>query len=95
MQKLPADNRRQYDGSVTMPAPSEIVYRHLVHYLGPHTTRTALKTFCTKAVHKAPEALTLDDMPNVLSALRPMMRTLLGAKESEQVLAQITYELRL
>jgi hypothetical protein len=34
-------------------------------------------------------------MPNVLSALRPMMRTLLGAKESEQVLAQITYELRL
>ena len=95
MQSLPADDRRQYDSDVTMPAPSEIVYRHLVHYLGPHTTRTALKTFCTKAVHKAPEALTLDDMPDVLSALRPMMRTLLGAKESEQVLAQITYELRL
>jgi hypothetical protein len=78
-----------------MPAPSEIVFRHLVHYLGPHTTRTALKTFSSKAVSKTPDALLLDDMPDVLSALRPMMRTLLGAKESEQVLAQITWELRL
>jgi hypothetical protein len=71
------------------------VYRQLVHYLGPHTTRTALKTFSQKAVGKSPEALTLNDMPQVLSALRPMMRTLIGADECELVLAQINRDLGL
>jgi hypothetical protein len=78
-----------------MRTPSEVVFHHLVHYLGPHTTRTALKTFCAKAVGKSPEALTLADMPTVLSALRPMMRTLIGVKECDLVLAQVNHELGL
>lgn len=75
--------------------PAEVVFRHLVHYLGPHTTRTALKTFCARAVGKSPEALVLTDMPMVLSALRPMMRTLIGVKECDLVLAQVNMELGL
>jgi hypothetical protein len=78
-----------------MAPPAEIVYRQLVHYLGPHTTRTALKAFCHKAVGKQPDALTVDDMPAVLSALRPMMRTLIGIEECEEVLAQLHFELGL
>jgi hypothetical protein len=76
-------------------SPSEVVYQHLVQYLGRHTTRTALKTFCAKAVNKSPEALTLLDMPLVLSALRPMMRTLIGAKECDTILSRVTEELGL
>jgi hypothetical protein len=78
-----------------MRTPSEVVFHHLVPYLGPHTTRTALKTFCAKAVGKSPEALTLADMPPLLNALRPMMRTLIGVKECELVLAQVNQELGL
>jgi hypothetical protein len=74
---------------------SEIVYRELVHYLGPHTTRMALKTFSHKAVGKAPEQLAKGDLPQVLSALRPMMRTLIGAEECDEVLAQLHHELDL
>jgi len=78
-----------------MSRRSEIVYQTLVHYLGPHTTRTALRTFCSKAVGKAPEALTDSDMPHLLSALRPMLRTLIGAEECEKVLAHLNLELGL
>jgi hypothetical protein len=76
-----------------MRSLSEIVYGHLVPYLGPHTTRTAIKTFSVKAVGKSPESLTITDMPDVLSALRPMMRTLMGSKECEHVLALLVLEL--
>jgi hypothetical protein len=76
-----------------MRSLGEIVYGHLVPYLGPHTTRAALRTFSVKAVGKAPDALTLSDMPEVLSALRPMMRTLIGTKECEHVLALMILEL--
>jgi hypothetical protein len=78
-----------------MRSPSEVIFQHLVHYLGRHTTRTALKTFCAKAVNKSPDAVTLADMPLVLGALRPMMRTLIGAKECEMILAQVAHELGL
>ena len=78
-----------------MRSPSEVVFHHLVHYLGPHTTRTALKTFCARSVGKSPETLTLADMPMLLGALRPMMRTLIGAKECDLVLAQVHQELGL
>jgi hypothetical protein len=78
-----------------MASPSETIYRHLVRYLGPHTTRTALRTFCTKAVGKSPDDVTAADIPQVLSALKPMMRTLIGTKESEAVLLLVTSELGL
>ncbi len=76
-------------------SPSEVLFHRMAEYLGPHTTRTALKTFCAKAVNKAPEALTLADVPQVLTALRPMMRTLIGTRECELILEQISLELGL
>jgi hypothetical protein len=78
-----------------MASPSEVIFRHLVRYLGPHTTRTALRTFCTKAVGKSPDDVTKADVPQVLSALRPMMRTLIGAAESDAVLSLVNAELGL
>jgi hypothetical protein len=88
-----------YNAAPPMTASStilaNILYDQLVHYLGPHTTRSAIKTFSNKAVGKAPNALTVEDMPKVLNALRPMMRTLIGVEECEAVIAQLSEELGL
>jgi hypothetical protein len=74
-------------------APYEIVFRHLSRYLGPHTARTALKTFSERALNKPPELVTRIDAPTLLQALRPMLRTLIGADECDLVLEQVVREL--
>lgn len=82
-------------GLVSGQAPHEIVFRHLARYLGPHTAKTALKTFSDRSLGKLPEQVTRVDAPKLLQALRPMMRTLIGADECETVLQQINRELSL
>jgi hypothetical protein len=74
-------------------APHEIVFRHLARYLGPHTARTALRTFAERALQKPPEMVTRVETPKLLQALRPMLRTLIGADECEAVLQEVTREL--
>ncbi len=74
-------------------SPHEIVFRQLARYLGPSTAKTALKTFCEKSVGKPPDQLTSQDAPKLLTALKPMLRTLLGVGECDQVLQQLTREL--
>ncbi len=76
-------------------APHEIVFRHLARYLGPHTAKTALKTFSERSLNKPPEMVTRIDAPKLLQALKPMLRTLIGADECELVLDQVTRELSL
>ncbi len=78
-----------------MRSPAEVVVETLAPYLGPHTSRTALKTFSARVVHKTPELLTVADVPQLLAALRPMMRTLIGAEECELVVARVSSELGL
>jgi hypothetical protein len=77
-----------------VPAPpNEIFFKELARYLGPSTAKTALKTFCDRSVGKSPEQLIASDVPKLMTALRPMLRTLLGVRESDQVLQQIVREL--
>jgi hypothetical protein len=76
-------------------APHEIVFRHLARYLGPHTAKTALKTFSERSLNKPPEMVTRVDAPKLLQALKPMLRTLIGADECDHVLNQVTRELSL
>ena len=71
------------------------MFRYLARYLGPHTARTALKTFSDKSLGKPPEQVTRVDAPKLLQALRPMLRTLIGADECDVVLQQVTRELSL
>ncbi len=82
-----------YTEGVAGVAPYEIVQRHLARYLGPHTARTAIKTFADKSVGKLPEEVTRGDVPALLAALRPMLRTLIGGDECESVLHDIAREL--
>lgn len=72
---------------------SDVIERQLAVYLGPHTAKTAVRTFSQKAVGKAPEQLTRADASKLLEALRPMLRTLLGSDESDSLLVQLQSEL--
>ncbi len=76
-------------------ASVDIVADKLALFLGPHTAKSAVKTFAQKALNKTPEQLTAADMGPLLLALRPMLRTLIGGRKSEEVLAQLNRELGL
>jgi hypothetical protein len=78
-----------------VPAPlTEYLAQQLGRFLGPHTAKNALKVFSQKALNKAPAELVPADLEPLLLALRPMLRTLIGARESEQLLDDIRRELR-
>ena len=73
-------------------APADIIAHGLSGYLGPHMARTAVKTFSAKALGRPPEMLVHADIAPLLRALRPMLRTLLGANEADNVIAHLTKE---
>jgi eukaryotic-like serine/threonine-protein kinase len=72
---------------------AETIARRLAAYLGPHTSKVAVKTFSMKALGRGPETLTLADIPALQAALRPMLRTFIGRAQCEQVLEAIAREL--
>jgi hypothetical protein len=73
--------------------PHEIVERRLAVSLGAFTAKNALRTFSTRALGKSPDAVTLEEMPQLLAALRPMLRTLVGAAQAERLLQYIRLDL--
>jgi hypothetical protein len=70
----------------------EIIVARLSPLLGPNTAGVALRTFC-RGLARDPEALTPEDVPQVLAALRPMLRTLVGRVRAEALLEQLSQEL--
>ena len=64
----------------------------LAPFLGPHTARTAVKTFTQRALGRGPETLTLADVPALAAALKPMLRTLVGKDRGEAVVRLILRE---
>jgi hypothetical protein len=66
----------------------------LAPLLGPNMARNATRTFSQSALLLQPEALTAADVPRLLAALRPALRTLLGAITTEQLLEEIAREFR-
>jgi hypothetical protein len=81
------------EGSATGNAIADRIAARLALYLGPHTGRVAVKTFSLKALGRGPETLTLEDVPVLQAALRPMLRTFVGRSQCEIVLQQISREL--
>ena len=76
----------------TRPIQDVIVDR-LAAFLGPHTARVALKTFAEASGGRKAETLTRADVPAVLAALRPMLRTLLGRERAEGLVQKLAKEL--
>jgi hypothetical protein len=73
--------------------PADVVADRLATWLGPHTARTAVRTFSERALGLRPEHVTSADVPRLLAALRPMLRTLLGATQGEALLDEIAREI--
>ncbi len=66
----------------------------LAPLLGPNMARNATRTFSQRSLQMEPEALTPEDVPRLLAALRPALRTLLGAATAEHLIEEITGEFR-
>jgi hypothetical protein len=79
--------------TLTPRIPAEVIRDRLSVYLGPHTARTALRTFSQRTFGLAPEQVTLVQIPALLEALRPALRTLLGGEQTEAVIRSLIKEL--
>lgn len=78
-----------------MRQPFEVLRDRLAVYLGPHTAKSALKTFADKTLRMAPEQMTAGDAQKLVEALRPMLKTLVGAAQCERIVSQLNLELEL
>jgi hypothetical protein len=70
----------------------EEVAKRLAVFLGPHTARNAVRTFSLRAIGRPPEQLLRTDVPLLLEALRPMLRTLIGEESARLLISQIRRE---
>jgi hypothetical protein len=78
-----------------MRLPFEVLQDRLAVYLGPNTARAALKTFAQKSVGVPPEKMSPEQAKRLLEALRPMLKTLLGAAQADQLVAHMGLEMDL
>ena len=63
-------------------------------YLGPAAAASAMTVHC-RTIGREPENLALQDVPELLSALRPMLATLMGASSCRILLRRIERDLHL
>ena len=73
--------------------PAEIVCQHLSRYLGPFTSKTAVKMMSKQTFGAEPERVTREQVPALLEALGPTLRTLLGKSGADTVVVEIKREL--
>jgi hypothetical protein len=73
--------------------PLDRVHRRLEKFIGPHTTRLAIKTFSQKTLGVAPDQVRDREVPDLVRALRPLLRSMLGEAQGEQVLQQLLSEI--
>ena len=63
----------------------ERLQKRLAIYVGPHTARLSLKTFAQKQFGLPPAELPPAALPELVRSLRPLLRSMLGEKDSENV----------
>jgi hypothetical protein len=78
-----------------MRQPFEVLRDRLAVYLGPHTARSALRTFADKTLRTAPEQMSAAEARRLVEALRPMLKTLVGAAQCDRIVTQLNIELEL
>ncbi|HVO19033.1 MAG TPA: hypothetical protein VMU15_07245 [Anaeromyxobacter sp.] len=74
--------------------PHQIIAERLAAYLGPNTAQVAVRTFAGRACGCLPHELTRNDVPRLVEALRPMLRTLLGGDGAEELLQRVSEDFR-
>ena len=74
--------------------PADRIAERLAAYLGPNTARTAVRTFSDRELGLRAETVGRAEAPRLVEALRPMLRTLLGATAADRVVTELMEELR-
>jgi hypothetical protein len=74
------------------PVADQIAAR-IALYLGPQTAKVAVASLAQREVGRRPENLELEHVPALLAALRPMLRTFVGASQCEILLRRLAREL--
>lgn len=78
-------------------SPSSVaqqVAEHLSPYLGPFNAGVAVKTFSQRALKQAADTLTVEHLPALLEALRPMLNTMVGSVSAATLLTDIQRRVR-
>ena len=78
-----------------MSTPAEIVRTKLSQYLGPFTAKNAVQMVAKQTVGSDADAVTRAQVPALIDALGPTLRTLLGKATAEKVANDIRKELSL
>ena len=73
---------------------AEQVAEHLSPYLGPFNAGVAVKTFAQRALKRSADTLTVEHVPALLDALRPMLHTMVGTVSTEALLSDIQRRVR-
>jgi hypothetical protein len=73
--------------------PAEVIRQKLGQYLGPFTARNAVQLVARQAGGVDADSITRLQIPAVLEALGPTLRTLLGKTTAEKVADEIRKEL--
>ncbi|HKO57589.1 MAG TPA: hypothetical protein VJ276_17075 [Thermoanaerobaculia bacterium] len=77
--------------AVATKRPADVVREQLAPYVGAFTAKNAVQ-MGAKQIGTDAEHLTAAQVPSLLDALGPMMRTLLGKPTAEKVAAEIRRE---
>jgi hypothetical protein len=72
--------------------PVDRVHKRLEKFIGPHTTRLALKTFAQKTLGVPPEQVRDKEVPELIRALRPLLRSMLGEVQGQRVVDELLAE---
>ena len=60
------------------PQIAKTTSAHIAIYLGPKTANAVVRACAMRALGREPESLEMEDVPDLMAALRPMLGTLLG-----------------
>jgi hypothetical protein len=71
------------------PLVAKTTSDHLAIYLGLSTARAAVRACALRTFGREPETLELEDAPQLMAALRPMLGTLLGRSTCQILLHRI------
>jgi ubiquinone biosynthesis protein UbiJ len=78
-----------------MNTPAEIIRAKLSQYLGPFTAKNAVQMMAKQTIGADADRVTRDQVPALIEALGPTLRTLLGKVTAEKVANDIRKELAL
>lgn len=78
-----------------MSTPADVLRTKLSQYLGPFTAKNAVQMVAKQAAGTDADSVTRAQVPALIDALGPTLRTLLGKATAEKVANDIRTELAL